>query len=1225
MKKITSLLVIAATLLFISGCKPEVPYIEASPVSVIFPQEGGTQAISLSTNSMSWTASVSGKGFSISPASGAGDATLQLTAAASTSSSDQTGMLTIKSGTMQASVTITQSARNTLIVNGDNTVEASGGTYSLTLQYNTEYTVEIEEAAKSWIQYTGTKALSTATLQFLITPNTGSPRSGKVSVVDKAGIAQTQTFTFNQKENALRTLLVQLYDNMDGNNWVAEKKTNWKTEEPIDQWAGVTMEEGKIIQLNLNGFGLNGQLPAGIGTLTDLTKLTLSSNPDLTGPLPSSLGDLANLDALLAVTTGLEGPLPKEMGNLKKLTNLQLNNNNITGTIPSEWGDMAALKNFGMFNTKISSPLPNTIFENWKHIGTILLHSNPNLTGSLPLKLGQMETDNTLFSVQMYNCNFEGGIPEEWGSMPTVSKQLHLYGNKLTEPVPLSIQNHPSWTTDKWDKWKDAGTHFIRTQQNGIFLELEQVPDAQRDCLMALYNALDGPNWTKGTNWNTDAELGTWEGVTVTDEAITGLSLSGFGLKGQLPPQIGELTALKTLNLGSNPNLTGPLPAELGNLVNLTALMAVTTGLEGPLPAEMGNLNKLTNLQLNNNQISGTIPKEWGGMTALNNFGMFNTKISGPIPSEIFTGWKNLATFLMNDNPNLTGSLPEGLGNMTTTQTRFNIHLHECNFTGGIPASWGNLPAVSSQLRVYGNKLTKPVPAVIINHPSWTSDKWDSSKTNTEIHYIRTQQNGVFLELEGVLPTVGKVTVTELLYNKISVSAEVLKQGSHAVTERGFVLNTTTRQAGDGTGIFSIIFTGNIHENTAYTIKAYATSQAGTAYGEEITVTTPRYNEVNMVLVDNTGASVDYADVYLKLLSSEKRSASPAYVHTAGKALPVIKGRTQEEVLQSAGEWLTSLMKPYASQIRNNLEALKNGTLQVPAMRSTSIRPAAADDYDYKVTSAAGGSVQIKNVVPGTYGVRVNGYGLVKDFYTMLTIPEGVSNIEVKDIPLLSVTSSTLSLIRPNAGIRPFSSPVADDNVMVLVQMAPDFVKTWKGKILENIMLCPMDTTSSIVIMAKDENQLAEIYEIFISLVDEEGNPQQPTDPTQYVNFIETLSRRIIMVQDASVAQTNLLSQSTMNLKKYFIDAIKATGKWDLVKTFVTENYIVQIQDGDGVILNMIIAQKGTQPVLMTDGEGPAHEGGNLLLLTSEGEENTVTSLKDLGYNGNWHLGITVR
>ncbi len=1194
-------MVIAATLLFLSGCKPEVPFIEASPATVIFPQEGGTQSVSLSTNSMSWTASVSGKGFSVSPASGAGNASLQLTAAASTSSSDQTGTLTIKSGTMQASVAITQSARNTLIVNGANAVEASGGTYTLTLQYNTAYTVEIEEASKSWIQYSGTKAMSTATLQFLIAPNPGSPRSGKVSVRDNAGIAQTQTFTFNQKENALRTVLVQLYDNLDGNNWIAEKKTNWKTEEPIDKWAGLTMEEGKITQLNLSGFGLNGQLPSDIGTLTDLTRLTISSNPGLTGPLPSTIGNLANLDALLAVTTGLQGPLPKEMGNLKKITNLQLNNNNIDGKIPEEWGGMEALKNFGMFNTKISGPLPKTIFEQWKHIGSILLHSNPNLTGSLPPQLGQMETDNTLFSVQLYNCNFEGGIPEEWGSMPAVSKQLHLYGNKLTEPVPLAIQNHPSWTTDKWDKWKDAGTHFIRTQQNGVFLELEKVPDAQRDCLMALYNALDGPNWTKGTNWNTDEEISTWEGVTVTDEAITGLNLSGFGLKGQLPPQIGELTALKSLNLGNNPNLAGPLPAE------------------------MGNLNKLTNLQLNNNMITGTIPREWGGMTALNNFGMFNTKISGPIPSEIFTGWKNLGTFLMNNNPNLTGSLPEGLGNMITTQTRFNIHLHECNFTGGIPASWGNIPVVSAQLRVYGNKLTEPVPAVIINHPSWTSDKWDSYKTNTEIHYIRTQQDGVFLDMEGVLPTVGRVTVTELSYNKISVSAEVLKQGSHAVTERGFVLNATTRQAGAGTGVFSSDITNNIQENTAYTIKAYAKSQAGTAYGEEVTVTTPRYNELNMVLTDNTDATVDYADVYLKLLSSEKRAASPAYVPISAKALPVIKGRTQAEVLQSALYWLSSIMKPFAPQIRKNLEALQTGTLEVPAVRSASIRPANTDDYDYKVTSSSGGNVQIKNVVPGTYGVRVVGYGLIKDFYTLLTIPEGVTNISVEDIPLLPVTSGTLSLFRPNAGLRPFSSPAADDDVMVLVQMTPDFVSTWKGKILENILLCPMDTTSSIVIMAKDQDQLAQIYEIFLSLTDEEGNPQKPEDPMKFLDFIETLSRRIVMIQDPLVARTNLVPQSTLNLKKYFVDAIKASGQWDLIKTFVTENYNVQIQEGNGVILNMIIKQQGTKPVLMTDGNGPAQEGGNLLLLSSEEGEQTTTTLGDLGYNGNWHLGITVR
>lgn len=160
----------------------------------------------------------------------------------------------------------------------------------------------------------------------------------------------------------------------------------------------------------------------------------------------------------------------------------------------------------------------------------------------------------------------------------------------------------------------------------------------------------------------------------------------------------------------------------------------------------------------------------------------------------------------------------------------------------------------------------------------------------------------------------------------------------------------------------------------------------------------------------------------------------------------------------------------------------------------------------------------------------------------MLTIPEGVTNIAVENIPLLPVTSGTLSLFRPNAGIRPFSSPAADDDVMVLVQMTPDYASAWKGKILENIMLCPMDTTSSIVIMAKDQDQLTQIYEIFLSLTDEEGNPQQPEDPMKFLDFIETLSRRIVMIQGPSVARTNLVPQSTLNLKNILLTQSRLPG-----------------------------------------------------------------------------------
>ena len=154
MKKfIPSIIIVFAALVFnATSCKPDEPHLEANPTTVTFTQEGGTETINLTTNSMSWTASVSGKGFSVSPTSGSGNTTLTLTAAAATSADEQKGTLTVKSGTLQATISITQGAKNTLIASGNNTIEHAGGNYSITLQYNTNYTVTIEESAKSWIQ-----------------------------------------------------------------------------------------------------------------------------------------------------------------------------------------------------------------------------------------------------------------------------------------------------------------------------------------------------------------------------------------------------------------------------------------------------------------------------------------------------------------------------------------------------------------------------------------------------------------------------------------------------------------------------------------------------------------------------------------------------------------------------------------------------------------------------------------------------------------------------------------------------------------------------------------------------------------------------------------------------------------------------------------------------------------------------------------------------------------
>ncbi|CAM9533498.1 unnamed protein product, partial [Hapterophycus canaliculatus] len=54
-----------------------------------------------------------------------------------------------------------------------------------------------------------------------------------------------------------------------------------------------------------------------------------------------------------------------------------------------------------------------------------------------------------------------------------------------------------------------------------------------RDALLALYDATDGPKWTNNTSWNTDADLSEWHGVKLNGEGrVAELSLDENNLRG---------------------------------------------------------------------------------------------------------------------------------------------------------------------------------------------------------------------------------------------------------------------------------------------------------------------------------------------------------------------------------------------------------------------------------------------------------------------------------------------------------------------------------------------------------------------------------------------------------------------------------------------------------------------------------------------------------------------
>ena len=80
-----------------------------------------------------------------------------------------------------------------------------------------------------------------------------------------------------------------------------------------------------------------------------------------------------------------------------------------------------------------------------------------------------------------------------------------------------------------------------------------------KEALVALYNATDGANWRNNENWLSEQPLDDWHGVTVSDGRVTRLRLSSNELTGPIPAELGDLSSLTRLWLYSN-ELTGTHP-----------------------------------------------------------------------------------------------------------------------------------------------------------------------------------------------------------------------------------------------------------------------------------------------------------------------------------------------------------------------------------------------------------------------------------------------------------------------------------------------------------------------------------------------------------------------------------------------------------------------------------------------------------------------------------------
>ena len=91
-----------------------------------------------------------------------------------------------------------------------------------------------------------------------------------------------------------RVTLVELYNATGGASWTND--TNWRSDRPIREWYGVSNgPDGRVSELDLSDNELTGEIPTELGNLSNLEWLYLSGN-QLTGCVPAGLGDVPNND-----------------------------------------------------------------------------------------------------------------------------------------------------------------------------------------------------------------------------------------------------------------------------------------------------------------------------------------------------------------------------------------------------------------------------------------------------------------------------------------------------------------------------------------------------------------------------------------------------------------------------------------------------------------------------------------------------------------------------------------------------------------------------------------------------------------------------------------------------------------------------------------------------------------------------------------------------------------